>query len=120
MLNFDFPEKGLGLVFAPHFMYDFYEKCFSCYILVTDQMSLPNYLYFSRYWAIRVLQFVCLVLFMFSDNEILELITFIRHDFYKEHKRTNKISGGTTKCQEKNTSIFYLHRIPRCMKYFRM
>ena len=34
----------------------FQEKCFSSYILLTDQISLPNRLYFSRYWAICVLQ----------------------------------------------------------------
>ena len=30
------------------------EKCFSCYILLTDQISLSNYLYFLRYWAIYI------------------------------------------------------------------
>ena len=34
----------------------FQEKCFSCYILLTDQISLPDCLYFSRYWVIRGLQ----------------------------------------------------------------
>ena len=56
MLNFDFLEKGLGIVSPPHFMYDFLRKCFSCYILLTDQMSSSDYLYFLRYWGIRVLQ----------------------------------------------------------------
>ena len=41
MLNFDFSEKGVGLVSPPYFAYDF---------------SLPDCLYFSRYWAICVLQ----------------------------------------------------------------
>ena len=31
------------------------QKCFSCYILLTDQISLPGCLYFLRYWAICVL-----------------------------------------------------------------
>ena len=56
MLNFNFSEKGLGLVSPPHFVYDFQEKCLSCYILLTDQVSLSDCLYFSRYWAICVLQ----------------------------------------------------------------
>ena len=34
----------------------FQEKCFSCYILLTDQISLPDCLYFSRYWVICGLQ----------------------------------------------------------------
>ena len=32
------------------------EKCFSSYILLTDQVSLPDCLYFLRYWSICVLQ----------------------------------------------------------------
>ena len=34
----------------------FSEKCLSCYILLTDQFSLPDCLYFSRYRAISVLK----------------------------------------------------------------
>ena len=56
MLKFNFPEKGLGLVSPPYFVYDFLRKMFSYYILLTDQISLPDCLYFSRYWTMRVLQ----------------------------------------------------------------
>ena len=60
MLNFNFSEKGLELVYPPHSAYDFSKNCFSCYILLTDQISLSGFLYFSRYraiyWAICVLQ----------------------------------------------------------------
>ena len=52
MLKFNFSEKRLGLGFPPHFMHDFQEKCFSCYILLRDQISLCDYSYFSRYWAV--------------------------------------------------------------------
>ena len=58
MLNFNFSEKGLGLLSPPYFVYDFSKKCFSCYILLTDQISLSDCLYFSRNWAIRVLQLI--------------------------------------------------------------
>ena len=34
----------------------FQENCFLCYNLLTDQVSLPNCLYFLRYWAICVLE----------------------------------------------------------------
>ena len=34
----------------------FQEKCFSCYILLTDQISLFDCLYFLRYWAICVIR----------------------------------------------------------------
>ena len=50
MLNSDFLEKNLGIV-SPQFL-----KCFSCFILLTDQISLSNCLHFLRYWGICVLQ----------------------------------------------------------------
>ena len=56
MLNFDISEKGLGLVFPPHFMYDFSRKMFLILHLLTDQISLSGCLYFSRYWKLCVLQ----------------------------------------------------------------
>ena len=56
MLNFDFLDKGLGIVSLPHFVYIFQQKCPSCYILLTDQISLSGCLYFLRYWATCVLQ----------------------------------------------------------------
>ena len=34
----------------------FEEKCFSCYILLTDQISFSGCLYFVRYWGIYILQ----------------------------------------------------------------
>ena len=46
MLNFDFTEKDLGIVFLPILCMIFEEKYFSCYTLLTDQISLPDYLYF--------------------------------------------------------------------------
>ena len=42
MLNFGFLEKSLGIVSRPHFVYDFQEKLCSYYILITDQISLPD------------------------------------------------------------------------------
>ena len=56
MLKFHFSEKSLGLVSAPRFVYDFPSKMFLMLILLTEQMSLSDYLYFLRYWAICVLQ----------------------------------------------------------------
>ena len=56
MLDFYFLEKALEIVSPPHFMYVFQGKCFSCYVLLTDQFSLPDCLYFLRYCSICVLQ----------------------------------------------------------------
>ena len=41
ILNSDFLEKGLGIVSTLLYMI-FQEKCFSCYILLTDQISLSD------------------------------------------------------------------------------
>ena len=49
MLNFGFLDKGLGIVSLAHFVYDFQQKDFSCYTLLTDQISLPGCPYFLRY-----------------------------------------------------------------------
>ena len=54
MLNFGFLEKGLGIVSAPIFVYDFSRKIFIVCIVLTDQISLSACLYFLRYWAICV------------------------------------------------------------------
>ena len=43
MLNFEFLEKGLGIVSPPNFVYDFQEHSFPCCILLTDQISLTGY-----------------------------------------------------------------------------
>ena len=57
VLNFDFLEEDLAMDSPLHFAYiSFQEKSFSCYILLTDQISLSDGLYFLRYWGIFVLQ----------------------------------------------------------------
>ena len=49
MFNFYFLEKGLGIVSPPHFVYDFKRKIFLILHSITDQISLPNCLYFLIY-----------------------------------------------------------------------
>ena len=56
MLNFAFLEKGLGIVSPWHFAYDFSKKNISHVTLCQLTISLPDCLYFLRYWSIRVLQ----------------------------------------------------------------
>ena len=43
MLNFDFLEKGLGIVYPPHFLFDFSREMF---LMLTDQISKSDCLYF--------------------------------------------------------------------------
>ena len=54
MLNFDFLEEGLRIVPLPHMI--FQEKYFSCYILLTNQISWTDCIYFLRCWTIFGLQ----------------------------------------------------------------
>ena len=55
--QFWFFRKGPGTIFSTYFFFEiFQEKYFSGYILLTDHISLPDYLYFLRYWIICVLQ----------------------------------------------------------------
>ena len=56
MLNFNFPEKDLRLVSPPHFVYDFSRMFLMLYSINSDQILLFDYLYFSTYWAICILQ----------------------------------------------------------------
>ena len=56
MLNFDFLEKGLEIVFPSHFENDLSRKMVLVLYLLTDQISLSGYLYFLRYWPKCVLQ----------------------------------------------------------------
>ena len=42
MFNFNFLEKGMGLVSLPHFVHDFSKKWFSWYIQLTDQILLSD------------------------------------------------------------------------------
>ena len=56
MFKLNFAEKGVGIFLHHIFCVSFEEKYFSCYILLTDQISLSDCLYFSKYWAICVLK----------------------------------------------------------------
>ena len=56
MFNFHLLGKGLELVSSPCFVNDFLRKMAQLTVLLTDQISLSDCFYFSRYWAICVLQ----------------------------------------------------------------
>ena len=60
MLNFNFSDRAQGLVSPPHIVYDFSRKMFLMLhfniIILTDQISFADCLYFVRYWAKCVLQ----------------------------------------------------------------
>ena len=68
MCNFDFPEKNLELVSPPLFVYEFY---------------------FSRYWAIYVLQLFVSQVVKFINFET-NLMFLIKPFFYITKKSTQK------------------------------
>ena len=57
MLIFDYLERGRGIASPSHLGMIFLQKCFLlCCILLVDQISLSDFLYFLKYRAICVLQ----------------------------------------------------------------
>ena len=56
MLNSNFSEKDLGLVSPTYSVYEFSRKMLFMLYFINWQISLPDCLYFSRNWAICVLQ----------------------------------------------------------------
>ena len=61
MFNIDFLEKGLGKFPRYILRMLFREKCFVMSYSIIDQISLPNCLYFLRYWATCALQLLVLL-----------------------------------------------------------
>ena len=89
MLNNDFLEKGLEIV-SPQFMYDFSTKMFLCCILLTDQISLPDCIYFLRYWVNTRVAIVCFSGCVAINFEI-KLIFLIKLFPYMTKKSRQKI-----------------------------
>ena len=67
-------KRSLEIAYLPHLLHE--EKYFPCYILSTNQISLPDCLYFLRYWVICVLQ-----LFVAPVSEVINFE--INHSFIK-------------------------------------
>ena len=61
----------------------FQQKCSSCYILISDQISLPGCLYFLRYWVISVQQ---LFFIQVKTSWILKL-TFLIESFFQHDQK---------------------------------
>ena len=59
MLNFDFLEKGLGIISPPHFMYDFSRKMF----LMLNSINWPNFIVWLPLVLeiLRNMHIICLV-----------------------------------------------------------
>ena len=92
MLNFDFSDKFLGLVFHHILCIIFQEKYFPCYVLLTDQISLPGYLYILRDWTICVLQ---LFVNQVVTSQILKLTLFFQSGHFLTWGNTELVCWST-------------------------
>ena len=89
LFNFDFLEKGLGIVSLPHFLYDFSRKIF----LTLYSINWPNFIVWSplllRYWKI------CFAIICFPGCDIIifkvSLIFLIKPFFYTTKKSRQKL-----------------------------
>ena len=67
MLNFDFIEKGLGIVFLPHFVYNFLRKMF----LMLYSLNWPNFI--ARLsLLIDILVNMCIVIICQPDYDVID------------------------------------------------
>ena len=90
MLNFEFLDKGLGIVSPAHFVYDFSTKMF----LMLYSINWPDFiawlpLLLLRYWAICVLQLFVTLGCDVMDFEI-KLIFIIKPFFLHDQKVMTK------------------------------
>ena len=89
MLNFDFLEKGLGLVSPPYFVYDFSKKkYFMCFVLLTDQISLSDCLCFFE-----ILVNMCIVIICFPVYDTMNFeinLSFLIKPFFNMTKKSGQ------------------------------
>ena len=80
MLNFDFLDKGIGIVSPAHFVYDFSTKMLFMFILLTDKISLHGCLYFNYQKLPQTLEWA----FKVHHTALLDIawITLILHSLY--------------------------------------
>ena len=93
--QFRFLWKGPGLASSPHFEYDFSKKYFSCYILLTDQMSLSLLLEILVNMCIAI---ICLPVYDVTNSEI-QCYPSDQAFFLHDHQ-----------CREKNLNILKIKR----------
>ena len=88
MFNFDFLSKVFEIVFPQYFVYDFSKKCFSCYILLTDQISLPDF-----FLRLEIFDNMCIAIVCFPGCEVINFeinFTFLIKSFYWMTKKSRQ------------------------------
>ena len=97
MLNFDFLDKGLGIVSLAYFVYDFSTKI----LLMLHSINWPNFmpgcLYFLKYWAMCVLQLLVIQVcyswqklkYLENEKSFYGEIKSVFHHFERTHSQAN-------------------------------
>ena len=75
MLNFHFIEKGLGIVFSPHFVYDFSRKMF----LMLWFINWPNFIVWLPL-LLEILGNICIEIVYFPGCDVINLYGIILID----------------------------------------
>ena len=94
----------------------FFEKCFSFYILITDQVSLPDLFYFLRY---EILDNMSLLTRLWDIYSEISFIFLIKQFFYmtKKSRQILKYFENKNSFQGELKSIFqHFQRALRCQK----
>ena len=91
MLNFDFLDKGLGIVSPAHFVYDFSTKMF----LMLYSINRPNFMA----WLLLLLEILgnmCIAVACYRGCEVwiskLTLLFLSSHFFYMRKKSRQKLN----------------------------
>ena len=87
-LNFDFSEKGLGIVSPPHFVYDFSRKMF----LMSSSINWPNFIT----WLLLLLRILVNMLLQLFANQVVTLnfeinLNFLIKPFFAWRKSEDKL-----------------------------
>ena len=108
MLNFDFLEKGLGIVSLPHFVYDFSRKMF----LVLYSINWPNFIV-KLSLLLDILINMCIAVVCFPGCDIINfeinIIFLIKPLFYmtKRPRQKFKYLKNKKSFQVEIKSIFH-------------
>ena len=87
MLNFDFLEKSLEIVFPHNFFVRFFKKNNFHVVLLTDQISLPNYLYF---WNIGQYVYCNCLLTRPRRHKFWINLAFLKKQFFYMTKKSDQ------------------------------
>ena len=89
VLNFHILEKGLGIVFKPHLLYDFSRKMF----LVLYSINWPNSIVWSSL-LLEILGNMCILIACFPGRDVINfetnLILLVKLFFYMTKKSRQK------------------------------